>query len=539
MRDTSYPPLVTELLSPKAYSHTVKNLRVRETHISWVLLTGEFAYKIKKPVDLGFADFSTLEQRRFFCREELRLNRRYASDMYLDVIPITQEAGGLRVDGRGEPVEFAVRMRQFDERLLLSQLLADGKLQRDQIDELALVAAAAHNSAPRADEVTAWGSAAQIGEPAAENFETLRSLVVEPSRIRQLRELADWSRKQHRRLTETFTSRRREGFIRECHGDLHLGNVVLWGGRVTPFDCIEFNPGFRWIDVMNEVAFVVMDLDDHARPDFGWRFLNAYLERTGDYAGLRVLPFYLVYRAVVRAKVDALRLQQAGLTGREQQRLATEWHGYLDLAQHYAASINTTVPTEVPNTSSRSTSSPNRVSHPPCLTITHGLSGSGKTTGTERMIEQPGAIRLRSDVERKRLFGVGASQPRTAAVGEDLYSPAANERTYDRLAELAEDVIRAGFSVIVDATFLKRAQRRRFQQLAADLGVPFQILAFDADENTLRERIQQRQAEGRDASEATVEVLERQLHTREPLTEEERSFAHFTSRTGQGAKTDT
>ncbi len=535
MSETSRPPLIAGLLSPNAYSHAVRNLRVRETHISWVVLTGEFAYKIKKPVNLGFADFSTLGQRCFFCQEELRLNRRYASDLYLDVTPITQEANGLRVDGRGEPVEYAVRMRQFDERLLLSQLLADGKLQREQIDELALVVAAAHNRAPCADEATEWGTAAQIGEPIAENFESLRSLVVGPALIRQIGELADWSWHQHQQLTETFTGRRRDGFIRECHGDLHLGNVVLWRGKVTPFDCIEFNPGFRWIDVMNEVAFVVMDLDDHARSDFARRFLNAYLERTGDYAGLKVLPFYLVYRAVVRAKVGALRVQQAGLAGAEQQRLTAEWHGYLDLAQRYTASSGG----ETPNTASCDRTSSRPASRPLCLTITYGLSGSGKTMGTERFIEQQGAIRLRSDVERKRLFGVEAEEPMTASVDGGIYSPAANERTYDRLAELAQDILRAGFSAIVDATFLKRAQRRRFQQLAAELGVPFQILAFDADEKTLRQRIRQRHAKGSDASDATVEVLERQLRAREPLTDDERSVCHFTSRTGQGANSDT
>ncbi|MGD9857332.1 MAG: AAA family ATPase [Planctomycetaceae bacterium] len=498
MCESSHPPLIAGLLRPEAYPHTVDRLRVRETHISWVLLTGDFAYKIKKPVNLGFADFSTLDRRRFCCEEEVRLNRRFAADLYLNIVPITRTAVGLHVGGQGEPVEYAVQMRQFDERDLLSRLLAAGKLERRRIDELASAVASVHKHADRADERGEWGSALQVGQPAADNIETIRPLLEDPSRSRQLDKLAHWTQHAHQRLTAAFSSRLREGFVRECHGDLHLGNVVLWKNRVTPFDCIEFNPALRWIDVMSEVAFVVMDLNDHARPDLAGRFLNAYLEHTGDYFGLTVLPFYLVYRALVRAKVAGLRLQQPGLTARERRQLVLECHGYLDLA------LRNTAP------------------RPLSLTITHGLSGSGKTTGTTALIEQQGAIRLRSDVERKRLFGVDTLHHAAVAVDAGIYSPAATSQTYERLAALTHDVIHAGFPVIVDATFLKRAQRSIFRQLADELGVPFHILAFEVDEQVLRERVRQRSAAGLDASDATPAVLNRQIESHEPFTAEER-----------------
>ena len=284
--------------------------------------------------------------------------------------------------------------------------------------------------------------------------------------------------------------------MRECHGDLHLGNITRWQGELTPFDCIEFNPGFRWIDVLSEIAFLLMDLDDHQRTDLGWRFLNAYLERTGDYEGLDVLRFYLVYRALVRAKVAMLRREQAATDTDEQERLATECCNYLDLATAY------TTP------------------RPVQITITYGLSGSGKTYGTQATIEQEQAIRIRSDVERKRLFGLAATERAAGDIDSGLYTADASRKTYTQLVRLTESVIQAGYPVIVDATFLKRWQRQLFRDLADHVGVPFRVLTFEASEEVLRKRIQQRMMTG-DASDATLTVLDHQLQTREPLTSEE------------------
>ncbi len=312
MIDASFPPLVSGLLKPDAYPHRVRAVQLRQTHISWILLTGDFAYKIKKPVDLGFVDFTTLERRHYFCTEEVRLNRRFAPDLYLDVVAIARQDGMMRICGEGKPVEFAVRMRQFDETRLASQLLSDEQLTATHIDELAVVMTSLHDSAAR-DDAREWGSPAQVREPIVENFAALRPLIGDPARQRQLDQLQEWSLSTCEALPAILERRQEEGFVRECHGDLHLGNIVQWQGAMTPFDCIEFQPALRWIDVMSEIAFLVMDLDVHGRPDLAWRFLNDYLEMTGDYAGLPVLPLYLVYRAIVRAKVDALRLHQTGI----------------------------------------------------------------------------------------------------------------------------------------------------------------------------------------------------------------------------------
>lgn len=481
--------LIQSLLHPEAYPHPVTRIELCETHISWVLLTGPFAYKIKKPVNFGFVDFSTLERRRFFCEEELRLNRRLAPQLYEAVVPITGTPEQPILDGRGEPLEFAVRMKQFSQEGLLSHLLERGELLPSHIDELARKVAEFHARIAVADSNSPFGTPERVRQPVRENFRHL--LATNDALREQIRHLDAWCAQEFARREADFARRKESGCVRECHGDMHLGNMVLLDGAVTVFDGIEFNEAFRWIDVLSEVAFTAMDLRDRGRADLSARFLNASLEHTGDYAGLSVLRYYLVYRAMVRAKVAALRLRQE-----DQPRLREEYRGYLDLAEWY---------TQPPT---------------PKLLITHGLSGSGKTTGTQALVEADGAVRLRSDVERKRLFGLDPSVHEPRRAGE-LYSAAATERTYARLAELAEAVIHAGFNVVVDATFLKRAQREQFRRLAERLRVPFQILDFPADEATLRKRLLQRKRQGGDASDATLAVLERQLRTQEPLSPDE------------------
>jgi len=491
-------PYVAGLLQSTAYAEPVDQIIVRETHISWVLLTGRYAYKIKKPVNLGFVDFTTLEKRRHFCEEELRLNSRYSSDLYLDVISITGSPEDPKMAGPGPAIEVALRMRQFNEKWLLSNLLAAGEVTREMLAELARGINQAHQAAPAASLRDDWGSSQQILKPITENFVELQQGTSFPARKTQLQRLEEWSLVTFEQLRKTFDHRQRNGHVRECHGDLHLGNIVVWRGHVTPFDCIEFNPAFRWIDTMSEVAFVVIDLDKHGRYDLAACFLNRYLEQSGDYSGLSVLRFYLVYRAVVRAKVELLRLQQIQNSSNKCECGESVLQNYLDLA-------------------TRSTQTGTGR-----LIITHGLSGSGKTWGTESLIESLRAIRIRSDVERKRIYGITSTPLQTASPAE-LYSAAMTQRTYDRLAQLARELIQAGFPVIVDATFLHRADRTRFLKLARELNVAFQIISFEAEVQVLRERIQQRARAGQDASDATIEVMETQRATYEPLDEKERA----------------
>jgi len=481
--------LLAGLQSPDAYPHPVSAIRTAETHISRVLLTGEYAYKIKRPVKLGFLDFSTLERRRTFCEEELRLNRRYSPDLYLDVVAITGTAEAPRIGGDGEPIEYAVRMRQFPDDALLSRELRRGVVTPEQIDALARAIADFHSRAAVALPESPWGTCEAIWAPIAENFDQLHTAGVDSLQVQLLR---DWSQSEFERLRDVFDERRRGGFVRECHGDLHTNNILLLNGEPRMFDCVEFNESFRWVDVLSDLAFLCMDLADIGRHDFAHRLLNTFLEITGDYAGLKVWRFYLVYRAIVRAKVAAIRSRQTEEPG-PRADASREVDNYLTLAGQY------TQP---------------RV---PKLIIAHGPAGSGKSTLTRRLVDELGMIRIRSDIERRRTS--------VSSSADDRYSESSRQHVYDQMERQAESVIHSGQSVIVDATFLSRTNRATFHRLAERLSVEFVILDFQAPLEILQERIMRRQSVGQDASEATVEVLTTQLHSAERLDAEERDLA--------------
>jgi len=490
------PILIQSLAKPEAYPHATGSIEMVETHISWVILAGDFAYKLKKPVNLGFLDFSTLEKRRFYCEEELRLNRRLAPEIYLDVIAITGTPEHPVLGGSEPAIEYALKMRRFSQENLLSTLLAENRLAPRHIDALANEVSSFHRAIPGAAADSPFGTPDAVLAPALENFTQIHPLLGNPADLSRLDTLADWTEHEFAAHREDFAARKKNAFVRECHGDMHSGNMVLQGEAVLIFDCLEFNPNLRWVDVLSEAAFVMMDFMAHQRSDFAWRFINAYLTLTGDYNGLPVLRFYLVYRAMVRAKVAAIRASQSSLHN--------DWQvyaSYITLAESIAAP-------------------PTR----PLLAIAHGLSGSGKTTFTQQLLERLGAVRLRSDVERKRLFGLTPLEKSGSGIDSGLYTKEAGERTYARLAQLARTVIGAGFTVIVDATFLKQHERNTFHTLAQERDNPFAILDFRAAPVTLRERIADRERKEDEASEATLEVLELQLATQELLVEVETAY---------------
>jgi aminoglycoside phosphotransferase family enzyme/predicted kinase len=489
--------LIEALRDPALYDHPVRDIRIRETHISWVILTGSYAYKIKKAVDFGFLDFSTLAKRHFYCLEELRLNRRFAPDLYIDVLPLTGDLHQPQWGGAGRPIEYAVRMRQFPQHGLLSAIAAQRGLTPAHADEIALLVAGMHAQVDCATPDSPHGRPDDVHHWVMENFAHIRPSLFNTDDLQFLDRVGAWCTRMFHRCGSLIDRRRQNGYVRECHGDLHLGNLAMVDGRITPFDGIEFNPQLRWIDVMSEVAFLFMDLQERGYTGLAWRFLNGYLRQTGDYAGIELLDYYLVYRALVRAKVAILRLAQPGLDMVEQQAVREEYQSYMDLA-------------------SRCTG-PRRCA----LIITHGLSGSGKSWYAEQLVERLGAIRIRSDVERKRLHGYKPEADTASGIGSGIYTSAASMRTYEQLARLARHVIDSGYPVIIDATFLKREQRERFRQLATGTGVPLVILACSASQDTLRQRILMRQAADTDPSEAGIAVLESQLQSQEPLGEDE------------------
>lgn len=487
--------LVRGLHDPAAYEHPVDVVRHIETHISHVLLSGMFAYKIKKPLNLSFLDFSSLEKRRHFCFEELRLNGRLAPHIYLEVVPITGTLDRPRMGGEGEAVDYAVKMRRFPQEALLDGRTLDTEL----IDRIAGVVAAFHGRIPAVAPEAPYGSPDLVVEPMRENFRQIRRLDHDALDLRRLSQIEGWTETRFSHLRELLAERREQGWVRECHGDMHLGNMALVDDHIVIFDGIEFNLALRWIDTMSEVAFLVMDLRHAGRPRLARRLLDRYLQATGDFGGLRVLRFYQVYRAMVRAKVTAIRLAQSDLEPEKREGVQQEYHSYLDLAEDFV--------------------SPPR----PALVITCGVSGSGKSTLAEMLCEDLPGVRLRSDVERKRMFSLEAGAWTGSGQDQGIYTPAATEATYRRLLELAETVVSAGETAIVDATFLTRAQRTPFRELAEKRGIPFLILLAEASEGVLRERVENRLSRGQDPSEASSAVLRAQLARLEPPDRAERA----------------
>ena len=496
--------LVESLSQTNAYPHKVNpDIILNETHISWVFLAGDFAYKIKKPIKNSFIDYSTLALRKHYCEEELRLNQRFAKDIYLDVVSITSSNDHARIGGSGAPIDFAVRMKRFAADALLSHRVSHDLVHVNDVRCLAASVAEFHAQAAIAETSSRFGTPDLICAEALENCQDIAKSQI-PRTLEMIELLEQWTVQNFSQHQNQFQLRKQDGHVRECHGDLHLGNVVLWNKELLPFDGIEFCDAFRWIDTLSDAAFTAMDFAAFGRMDLCHSFVNAYFESTGDYPAVGLLQWYLVYRAMVRAKVAALRSTQTLPTTQEHATAERDLDAMLDLASRF---------TQLNPSSAQ-------------LWITYGLSGSGKTTGSEQVLQRNGAIRIRADIERKRLAGM---QPLNRLTDGDelaaqLYSIEMTTATYHRLVELAEQLLRCNVNVIVDATCLLKWQREIFRDLALRLQVPFRILAFHADPYTLRHRISQRQSESRDASDADLAVLESQIKMQQQLEVEELQF---------------
>ena len=490
------PELICALQDTTLYNHTVSTFSIIETHISWVILTGNYAYKIKKPVDFGFIDFTTLDKRRYYCEEELRLNRRFAPDLYLETVAIRGSHANPQLGGKGETIEYAVKMREFSQDKLLSSFAEEKRLESKHIGSMATVIGDFHSTATVASVDSLYGTPEIVSKWSDENFQHIEIAMPESELPGYFDTLKYWYQKTFDRLKPVIQQRHDNGFVRECHGDLHLGNIAFLDNQCTPFDCIEFNDELRWIDTMSEVAFVVMDLQARGYEEFAWLFLNRYLAISGDYSGLALLPYYIVYRAMVRAKVEALRAVEDDNQAFQQSR------HYLDLAQSWSKAGQ------------------------PAIFVMHGLSGSGKSTVAESLALKLHAIQIRSDVERQRLFKHAHTSESAPAYNQGIYDADASKRTYEYLAELAEPLLLEGFKVIIDAACLKTVQRILFKQIAEKRHLPCWLISCQAPIETLKSRIRERLLKGTDPSEANQTVLLNQIKNQDILNETELRSSH-------------
>jgi len=474
------------MLATEGYGDITQQV-IQQTHASWIILTGSHAIKIKKPVNYGFLDFSTLEKRKIACENEIRLNHKNAKTLYIGVMPIYEKAGQPTLTKTDTVIEYAVHMHRFDEKNVLSEIIKRRPLSHDELDHLADAIVQAHKQA----DVVKTGT---LGDPdtmqgfVLDNFAACESL---SGGHAHLSKLARWAKHTYKMIKPIMQKRKAQGFVKECHGDLHLGNIVLLNGKPTLFDAIEFNVDFRFTDVIADIGFIMMDLMQRNLAGMASRLLNRYLEQTGDYEGLVLLPYCIAYRAMVRAKVallTQLNLADPFLKNEEQQKYLR----YLAFAHQLIQEAK------------------------PTLMIMHGVSGSGKTTLSQALLQHHLAIRIRADVERKRLHHAYPTLP--------LYEDKMNALTETKLYDLAAVLLPLHFNVIVDATFIKHASRERFYQLAKMTHSRFIILDCQLSDAILIERIQKREQLGRDASDATVEVMKKQQLHAEPLDQSERAF---------------
>ena len=496
--------MLAALQQPAAYPHACGEIVHLETHISHVFLAGDDAYKLKKPVDFGFLDFTTPEKRRAACLDEVRLNARLAPDIYLGVVPVCHSAAGYRVRPQGcapgeTEAEVLVHMRRFPQDGLLDRLAISGRLTPGIMTDIAQQLAHFHATAGRSPEIDRFGSVESVRNPVAQNFVQTAPYIGRTVSAATHAHLRTWSEEFLRSHAKLFGARVRSGKIVDGHGDLHLRNMCQYNGRVLIFDCIEFNPALRAGDVMNDIAFLIMDLDHRALVTLANRFLNEYQEQTTDYAGLKLLDFYRVYRACVRAKVMSFESDSVPET--ERRAVEQEAASYFDLAEQMLAP------------------------RAPGLLITCGVSGSGKSTLARQTCEVLDGVMVRSDAVRKHLAGIPLSM-RGQVSGTDIYTPAMTVRTYTTLLQHAREVIASGRWVILDAVYARQSERAAAAVLARELRVPFGMLYCQAPATELKRRLDQRASEGRDISDATVDVLEQQLlHFETPGPNEGPMFA--------------
>lgn len=476
------PQRLTPLLSQRAYPHPVDAVQLVQTHISWILLTGEFAYKIKRPVCYAFIDLRSAERRAFYCAEEIRLNRRFAPELYLKVCDIAIADGEVRIGGPGEVIERAVMMRQFRREEELDTLLAAGRIEPAELETFGRGLADMHARLPVATQAQPWGGPAAIRRIVLDNLEQCIDAAAMFNVGRDVQALRESLEGRLAAGAPWMLVRLASARVRECHGDLHSRNIVRYESRLIPFDCMEFEPAFRWIDVADEIGFLLADLDVQNCPLHAGAFLNGYLAKSGDYQACRLLSLYKAHRSLIRAKVSAVSAADAEPSALEAARALCV--SYIECARVALAPKH------------------------PMLILMSGLSGSGKTWLASRLAPPLGAVHLRSDVERKRLAGLAELAHSGSAIEQGLYSREASAHLYEQLAHHAEDVVAGGWTVIVDATFGRRADRARFRELASRLGVELRLIQCRASPEALRARIASRQRAGTDASEADMAVLQ-------------------------------
>ncbi|MEM0466135.1 MAG: AAA family ATPase [Candidatus Thermoplasmatota archaeon] len=504
--------LLPYLRNPSFYGSSASSVEIIQTHISVVALTGPYAYKVKKPVNFGFLDFSTLEKRKFYCEEEIRLNRRLCPDIYLSVLPITQQNGAIVLNGTGKPIEYVVKMKQFPQQEIMTYLLKQGKIDEGIIDILCSKLVDFYTREQPTDEISSYGSPDQVRQNIDENFEQTKAVVgslISPETYAFIKTTNDAFFKNKK---DVFHRRIKQGYIRDCHGDLHSGNIVVSGANnIYIFDCIEFNKRFRFIDVASDIGFLAMDLDYQNHPYLASFLITDYVKKSGDTGIFDLLNFYKSYRAYVRGKVTGFQLQDPKIPEHKKQELQRTAQRYFTLSEYYALLFSLDV-----------------AEHTPCLFVVGGLSGTGKSTVAQKIAVDYHACYLNSDIIRKQLAGIDTYERHHDAFNKGLYEPKNVDATYEKMITTAAETLQRKENVVLDATFQKRKHRDMVVRLSQDLSASLIIIQCVCPDEEVKKRLESR-LEKKSVSDGRWEIYLKQKETFEAFSSKDHVYIFDTS----------
>ena len=492
------PELVKALLKPGAYPEAAGKIELVQTQMSFVFLTKEFVYKVKKAVDLGYLDYTSLDKRRFFCQKEIELNRRLCPDAYLGVVPVTRQKGTIRIGGRGEVIEYAVKMRRLPQKAMMNVLLAGDGVSVEMITGVAQKLAAFHQKAETNAEISAFGEIKAVTRNTDENFDQTGKYIGRTISKDSYRHIKNYTNSFVEENAPLFNKRIKEGRIRDCHGDLHAAHICF-ANDICIYDCIEFNDRFRYCDIASEMAFLAMDLDHYGRADLSRSLVKAYVDESGDKELLELLGFYKCYRAYVRGKVESFKLDDPYIADDEKEKTLEIAASYFDLARAYTRAK-------------------------PALFITVGLVGTGKSTLAEALAKKLGLVVIASDVTRKQLAGVPLTEHRFDGFDGGIYSAELSRKTYDKLFSGAGDILSDGGSVVLDASFIRAEERLKAKRLAEETGADFFIVECTLDEANIKKRLARRLEQG-SVSDGRWEVYQPQKKAFDPVKESPQKHA--------------
>ena len=486
------PEMVEALLSPKAYPEAPKQIELVQTQMSFVLLTDDYVYKVKKPVDLGYLDYTTLDKRQFYCQREVELNRRLCPEVYLGVVPITRSRGGFFIGGQGKVMEYAVKMRHLPQEAMMDVLLANNQVLPEMISSVAQKLVEFHQRAETNASISTFGDLDTIAKNTEENFTQTEKYIGNSISREKYQHIKDYTGSFIEKNVSLFYKRITDGRIRDCHGDLHAAHICFSNG-ICIYDCIEFNDRFRYCDVASEVAFLAMDLDHYGRADLSDSFVNAYIDRSQDNELLQLLNFYKCYRAYVRGKVESFKLDDPYIAEAEKRQTLEIASSYFDLADSYIRSK-------------------------PILLITSGLVGTGKTALAQALAKRLGLVVIASDITRKQLASIPITEHRFEEFDTGIYSAEFSQKTYDTMFAKAKHVLTKGGSVIIDASFIKAKERLRAKELAEEVNADFFILECVLDEESIKQHLAERLEQG-SISDGRWEIYEPQKRQFERIVE--------------------